>query len=69
MRILRPIAGIIGVGLLGLAIPGLVVDLHDSWMENTFHILAFGGLSAYAVYFSLTGRFTLRATEQESRKV
>jgi hypothetical protein len=69
MRILRPIAGIIAVGFLGLAIPGLVVDLHDSWMENTFHILTFGGLSAYAVYFSVTGRFTSRATEQENGTV
>jgi hypothetical protein len=47
------------VGLRLLAIPGLLVDLHDAWWENAFHVLAFGGVAAYAIYFGVTGRHKL----------
>lgn len=66
MIAMRVIAGILGIGSLALAVPGLVIDLHDSWMENTFHIFAFGGVGAYAIYFGLTGRYRPGARKERS---
>lgn len=59
MKAFRIISLIFAIGLIALAIPGLVVNLHDSWFENLFHILAFGGLAAYLIRFALTGRYKL----------
>jgi hypothetical protein len=66
MKILRVIAVAVGIGLLLVAVPGLVVNLHNSWWENSFHILAFGGVATYAIYFGFTGRYKLPTTKRDN---
>jgi len=56
MKALRGLAVLVGIFFVLLAIPGVLLDLHQAWWENTFHVLAFGCVAAYAIYFGVTGR-------------
>lgn len=68
LKIIRVIAGLIGLGLLLLAIPGLLLGLHDTWFQYAFHILSYGALATYAIYFSCTGKYNLIARNNKALK-